>query len=81
MAELTLDVPEHLVATAKAEAAARKQTISELVTDMFRELPANDQQDSTPVEQELTPRTKRLAGCIPDARMEDYIDYLERKHS
>lgn len=80
MAKLTLHVPEDLIAAAKTEAANRKVSVSKLVTDFFRNL-SQCKQDSTNIDVQLAPRTQKLAGCIPDADTEDYIDYLEKKHS
>ncbi|MEM9478962.1 MAG: DUF6364 family protein [Verrucomicrobiota bacterium] len=79
MAKLTLHVPEELVAAAKSEAAARKVSVSKLVSDFFRHLAqrGNGPED----DHQLAPRTQRLAGCIPDADVEEYVDYLEKKHS
>jgi hypothetical protein len=81
MAKLTLHVPDDLVAAAKTEAAARKTSVSKLVSDFFRNLAVSNQESSPPEDIDLAPRTRRLAGCIPDADMEDYIDHLEEKHS
>lgn len=80
MAKLTLHVPEELVAVAKSEAAARHVSVSKLVTDFFRNL-ASRKRASPGEEASLAPRTQRLAGCIPCADFEDYVDYLEEKHS
>ena len=80
MAKLTLHVPEELVVAAKSEAAARQVSVSKLVTDFFRQLASRE--GGPPIEDtRLAPRTQRLAGCIPSAATEDYIDYLEEKHS
>jgi hypothetical protein len=82
MSKLTLHVPENLVSAAKTEAAARRVSVSKLVTDFFASLAAS--KDQTKVETtRLAPRTRRLAKCIlkTDKGIEDYIDYLERKHS
>ncbi len=80
MAKLTLHVPEELVAAARSEAAARCVSVSKLVTDFFRNL-ANRKRGSANNENMLAPRTRRLAGCIPSAEIEGYIEYLEKKHS
>lgn len=82
MSKLTLHVPEELVSAAKSEAAARRVSVSKLVSDFFASL-ASNKLVSDPEIGRLAPRTRRLAGCIPeaDADIEDYIDYLERKHS
>ena len=80
MPKLTLHVPEDLIAAAKSEAAARNVSVSKLVADFFRLLAsrkAGSENDDT----SLAPRTRRLLGCIPSAEIEDYIDYLEKKHS
>ena len=79
MAKLTLHVPEDLVAAAKSEAAARRVSVSKLVTDFFRNI-ASRNQEGTVQPETLAPRTKRLAGCVSDTDFEDYVDYLEEKH-
>lgn len=81
MAKLTLHVPEELVAIAKSEAAARKVSVSKLVTDFFRNLNAESITRPDRNDAALAPRTQRLAGCLEKADVEDYIDYLEKKHS
>jgi hypothetical protein len=81
MAKLTLHVPEELVAAAKLEAATRHVSVSKLVTDFFRNLAAHNGGGKPALDTNLAPRTQRLAGCIPSAALEDYIDYLEEKHS
>jgi len=82
MSKLTLHVPEDLVIAAKSEAAARHVSVSKLVSDFFASLAAKSM-TSAPSTDRLAPRTRRLAKCIPEANadIEDYIDYLERKHS
>jgi hypothetical protein len=82
MSKLTLHVPEELVVAAKSEAAARHVSVSKLVSDFFASLAAKST-TSEPSLDRLAPRTRRLAKCIPEAHadQEDYIDYLERKHS
>jgi Family of unknown function (DUF6364) len=81
MSKLTLHVPEELVCAAKNEAASRRVSVSKLVSDYFACLAANSARSTKDAVRDLAPRTRRLAGCIPNADMEDYIDYLERKHS
>ena len=81
MAKLTLHVPEELVAAAKTEAAARHVSVSKLVSDFFRNLAAKSGAASPDNDERLAPRTRRLAGCVPNAELGDYIDYLEDKHS
>ena len=80
MAKLTLHVPEDLVEAAKSEAAARRVSVSKLVTDFFRNLASRDRGESAPLGT-LAPRTRRLAGCVRRADFEEYVDYLEKKHS
>jgi hypothetical protein len=82
MSKLTLHVPEELVSAAKRIAAARRVSVSKLVSDYFTSLAANGEVAEPDLER-LAPRTRRLAGCIPqtDSGMEDYIDHLECKHS
>lgn len=78
MAKLTLHIPEDLVVTAKSEAAQRQVSVSKLVTDFFRNLAAERNRNT---DEDLAPRTKSLAGCLPNAEKEDYLNYLEEKHS
>lgn len=80
MSKLTLYVPEELVAAAKSAAVARQVSVSKLVSDFFASL-AVKRADAEPKIDRLAPITRRLAGCIPKAEVEEYIDYLERKHS
>ena len=81
MSKLTLHVPDDLIAAAKSEAASRKTSVSKLVSDFFRHLSTKNQDLATSEELDLSPRTRRLAGCVPDGDTEDYVDYLEQKHS
>lgn len=81
MAKLTLHVPEELVAAAKSEAAARHISVSKLVTDFFRNLATKSSTTPPSDHEQPAPRTGRLVGCIPNAKLNDYIDYLENKHS
>jgi hypothetical protein len=82
MSKLTLHVPEDLVTAAKSEAAARRVSVSKLVSDFFASLAANKPAVDCETGR-LAPRTRRLAGCVSrtDTDMEDYIDHLEEKHS
>ncbi|MFV0336947.1 MAG: DUF6364 family protein [Chthoniobacterales bacterium] len=82
MSKLTLHVPEELVSVAKDEAAARRVSVSKLVSDFFSTLSKRNAAVDLEIDR-LAPRTKRLAGCITatDADMQDYINYLDRKHS
>lgn len=82
MSKLTLHVPEELISAAKLEAAARRVSVSKLVSDFFTTLSKKNIAADSRIER-LAPRTRRLAGCITaaDTDIEDYIDYLERKHS
>ncbi|TLD69597.1 hypothetical protein FEM03_16700 [Phragmitibacter flavus] len=81
MSKLTLHVPEELIVAAKNEAAMRRVSVSKLVSDFFAFLAANKGAAGNDDGEDLAPRTRRLARCIPDADVEDYIDHLERKHS
>lgn len=82
MSKLTLHVPDDLVTVAKSEAAARRVSVSKLVSDFFTTLSKKNTATDAGIER-LAPRTRRLAGCLKpdDTDIEDYIDYLERKHS
>ncbi len=82
MSKLTLHVSEELVSAAKSTAAARRVSVSKLVSDYFTSI-ATDKSVSESSIKKLAPRTRRLAGCLPqaDADIENYIDHLERKHS
>ena len=81
MPKLTLNISEKLVIAAKSEAALRRVSVSKLVSDYFLSL-------STPpvcrdVEEELSPHTKRLLGCMAESKVSDkeYLDHLSEKHS
>jgi len=52
------------------------------VSDFFTTLAAHKSAHESPT-RHLAPRTRRLAGCIPaqDDDVEEYVNYLERKHS
>ena len=82
MPKLTLHVSEELVSAAKRIAAARRVSVSKLVSDDFTSLAANKLVTAPDLDR-LAPRTRRIAGCIPqaDSDIEDYIGHLERKHS
>ncbi len=81
MSKLTLHVPEELVAAAKSEAAARHVSVSKLVTDFFRNLATKNSATPPSDLEQPAPHTGRLIGCIPNAELKDYVDYLENKHS
>lgn len=83
MSKLTLHVPEDLVAVAKIEAAKRMVSVSKLVSDFFAALAAQPGATDPASLESLAPRTRRIAKCIPaaDREMDDYIDYLEKKHA
>lgn len=76
MSKLTLRVPKELVSAAKIEAAARRVSVSQLVSGFFT-TPFQKSAASDPYLECLAPRTRRLAGCITaaDADIEDYIHY------
>jgi hypothetical protein len=80
MAKLTLHVPDRLVSAAKEEAAARKTSVSKLVSDYFR---AFEVAAAKGPAGSLPPVTSSLVGCIrgADDDRESYIDHLERKQS
>lgn len=82
MSKLTLNVPEELVFAAKSAAAARRVSVSKLVSDFFTSLAATQFASQSDLNR-LAPRTRRLAGSIPPAGADhqDYIDHLELKHS
>jgi len=79
MAKLTLHVPDELVAAAKSEASERSVSVSKLVSDFFRSFKQADGNGLS----DLAPITQSLVGCIKkdDGAQEQYIDYLEEKHS
>lgn len=83
MAKLTLHIPDELVEAAKNEAANRSVSLSKLVSDFFRALSSTEGR-SPPEEPELGPITSSLYGCLDSAvehTREDYMNYLEKKHS
>lgn len=80
MGKLTLHVDDDLIAAAKDEATSRNTSVSRLVSSYFRIL-AKPRTGEVPPD--LPPITASLLGCIEgaDDAFEDYIDYLEHKHS
>lgn len=80
MPKLTLHIPENMVAAAKSEAAARHVSVSKLVTDYFATLAAKPSVTDGATDH-LAPRTRRLAGCIPNAETRDYLAHIEKKHT
>lgn len=80
MGKLTLHVDDDLIAAAKDEAASRKTSVSRLVSSYFRALATPRARGNV---RDLPPITASLLGCIEGAEVttEDYIDYLEKKHS
>lgn len=80
MPKLTLHVSDQLVATAKREAAARRVSVSKLVSDFFAALDV-EKSDRASADHRLAPATGRLARFIPDADLESRMGHLEQKHS
>lgn len=80
MSKLTLHVDDQLITLAKEEAASRGTSVSKLVSDFFRVLASKPPH---PHETHLPPVTSSLLGCLEgaDSDTENYIDYLEEKHS
>ncbi len=80
MSKLTLHVDDRLISIAKEEASSRGTSVSKLVSEFFRVLASKSTQDQ---EGKLPPITSSLLGCLQgvDSDTEDYIDYLEEKHS
>lgn len=80
MAKLTLHVPDELLVAAKKEAASRHVSVSKLISDYFRNLTPKKTENQDSSELKLAPITERLVGCLKDADITDYFEYLERKH-
>lgn len=80
MSKLTLHVDHELITAAKQEAALRRTSLSRLVSDFFGILTNSGASKEAPG---LPPVTASLRGCLRGAKAEreDYIDYLEKKHS
>jgi len=80
MSKLTLHIQEDLIVAAKREAAERKTSVSKLVSDYLRSLGAGGRSEK---EMKLPPLTASLAGCLEDevSGRDEYLDYLEDKHS
>ncbi len=80
MGKLTLHVDDELIAAAKDEAASRNTSVSRLVSAYFRVL---SKPQAAGIPASLPPITASLLGCLEGAgdTKEDYLDYLEKKHS
>ena len=57
---------------------------SRQIAELFEEEDLRKHESSRVSIERLSPRTQRLAGCLPasaSADVEEYLDYLETKHS
>ena len=79
MSKLTLTVDPEVVKQAKAYAANQQQSLSKLVENFLRTLPARTEEG----EIKLTGVTAQLAGIIDEKdleKVESYTDYLQEKY-
>ena len=88
--KLTLRLEESLIEEAKVYAREQGKSLSQIVADYFRALTLQRKNMSTDAksEIELGPVTASLLGAFSDVTVDDYkslreeyIDYLEAKHS
>lgn len=81
--KLTLRLDDRLIEGAKAYAAARGRSVSQLVADYFAALSARQQAPGAAAERAYAPITASLMGALRGAEglsEQDYGDYLARKH-
>ena len=79
MSKLTLTVDPDVVKQAKAYAAGQQQSLSKLVENYLRTLPASTGE----LQVKLTGVTAELAGVIDEKdleRVENYTNYLQKKY-
>lgn len=78
-AKLTLRLPKHLIARAKAIAKARGKSVSQLVADYFAAL---DAKTAATAPEELPPGVRSLLGALRDSHVEvdDYREHLADKY-
>lgn len=76
--KLTLRLDQHLIETAKNEAARRGKSLSQMVADFFESL--SHQPDVG--DNDLPPITRSLHGIIKESNLdeEDYKTHLREKH-
>ena len=80
MSKLTLTVDPDVVKQAKAYAAGQQQSLSKLVENYLRTLPASTGE----LQVKLTGVTAELAGIIDEKdleKVENYTDYLQENTS
>ena len=79
MSKLTLTVDPEVVKQAKAYASSQQQSLSKLVENFLKSLPAKPEQHKP----ELTGVTAELAGIIDEDelnKVDSYTDYLQEKY-
>lgn len=76
--KLTLRLDAHLIASAKQYAQRNGRSLSRMVADYFALLTSPDQAAA-----ELTPGVSKLKGALEsaDIQVDDYHEYLGRKHA
>lgn len=88
--KLTLRLEKALIEEAKEYASENGKSLSQLVADYFRALTIQKKTANHEVDKEvkLGPLTASLVGLLSDVEVDDYkslreeyIDYLEAKHS
>ena len=75
--KLTLRLDDELIARAKRHSAKSGKSVSQLVSDYFTLIDAQD------ADIEITPRVRSLRGVLASATLDerDYLRHLEEKHS
>ena len=75
--KLTLRLDDELIARAKRHSAKSGKSVSQLVSDYFTLIDADD------VDVTVTPRVRSLRGVLADSGVDerDYRRHLEKKHS
>jgi hypothetical protein len=74
--KLTLRLDDKLIASAKRHSAESGKSISQLVSDFFTLIDAQD------ADVEVTPRVRSLRGVLAGSGLDehDYLRHLEEKH-
>jgi len=74
--KLTLRLDDKLIASAKRHSAESGKSVSQLVSDFFTLIDAQD------ADVEVTPRVRSLRGVLAGSGLDerDYLRHLEEKH-
>lgn len=78
MPNITLSLEEPLISKAKTVAKKRGKSVSQLVSEYFTALESDEHKET-----ELAPLTASMVGIMSGEGddKEEYVEYLERKHS